>query len=111
MKHFLFLDESGDHGLVNVDPAFPVFVLCGIILSELQYQAVIQKMQGIKKRFWGDRSSVGRLDRLSGCEVCAGLQTGKSRIRCACGEDLYQERATVWTKGVSIKATSPPKRA
>lgn len=55
MKHYLFLDESGDHGLVNVDPAFPVFVLCGIILSEQRYQIVSQRMQDIKKRFWGDK--------------------------------------------------------
>ena len=55
MKHYLFLYESGDHGLVNVDPVFPVFVLCGIILSDEQYQVVTEKMQEIKKRFWGDK--------------------------------------------------------
>lgn len=55
MKHYLFMDESGDHGLVNVDPAFPVFVLCGIILSEEQSEVVIRKMQEIKKRFWDDK--------------------------------------------------------
>ena len=55
MKHYLFLDESGDHGLVNVDSAFPVFVLCGIILSDQQYQAVTEKMQVIKSQFWGDK--------------------------------------------------------
>lgn len=68
MKHFLFLDESGDHGLVNVDRAFPVFVLCGIILSESQYQVVIQKMQGIKKRFWGDKKVIVHSRDIRKCE-------------------------------------------
>ena len=37
MRHYLlFLDESGDHGLANIDTNFPVFVLCGILISEVK---------------------------------------------------------------------------
>lgn len=31
--HHLFLDESGDHSLTRIDPAYPVFVLGGIIVA------------------------------------------------------------------------------
>ncbi|MEX2589990.1 MAG: DUF3800 domain-containing protein, partial [Chitinophagales bacterium] len=34
MRYYLFLDESGDHGLKNIDSGFPVFVLCGVLISE-----------------------------------------------------------------------------
>ena len=32
-KYYLFIDECGDHNLVKYDPAFPVFTLCGILVS------------------------------------------------------------------------------
>lgn len=37
IKYFLFIDESGDHGLKNIDPNFPVFVLSGCIFSKEDY--------------------------------------------------------------------------
>ncbi len=58
MKHFLFIDESGDHGLVSIDPNFPVFVLCGIVISEPNYISINQGLKDLKKRFWGDRKVI-----------------------------------------------------
>jgi len=43
MNYYLFLDESGDHGLKNIDPNFPVFVLCGIVISEPDYNSLIER--------------------------------------------------------------------
>jgi hypothetical protein len=34
MASVLFLDESGDHSLSKIDPQYPLFVLCGVILDE-----------------------------------------------------------------------------
>lgn len=34
MKYYLFLDESGDHGLSSIDGNFPIFLLCGCLISE-----------------------------------------------------------------------------
>ncbi len=53
MNYYLFLDESGDHGLKNIDANFPVFVLCGIIISETEYNNLIRVFNDLKKRFWG----------------------------------------------------------
>lgn len=58
MKHFLFIDESGDHGLVSIDPNFPVFVLCGIVISEPSYISINQGIKDLKKRFWGDKKVI-----------------------------------------------------
>lgn len=54
MKHFLFIDESGDHGLGNIDPSFPVFVLCGIIVSESNYATIKVDFNKIKNEFWNN---------------------------------------------------------
>ncbi len=54
MNYYLFLDESGDHGLKNIDPNFPVFVLCGVIISDTDYQKLRQDFNAIKQVFWGD---------------------------------------------------------
>ena len=54
MNYYLFLDESGDHGLKNIDPYFPVFVLCGVIISDTDYQKLRQDFNLIKQNFWGD---------------------------------------------------------
>lgn len=37
----VFVDESGDHGLDNIDPQFPVFVLAFCIISKATYSRVL----------------------------------------------------------------------
>ncbi len=68
MKHYLFLDESGDHGLVSVDPDFPVFVLCGVIISEQSYLSIGQTMEKIKKKFWGEKKVIFHSRDIRKCE-------------------------------------------
>lgn len=36
-NYVAYFDESGDHGLANIDPTFPVFVLCGIVFETSDY--------------------------------------------------------------------------
>lgn len=55
MEFLLFIDEAGDHGLTTVDPSFPLFVLCGIIVSQDEYKKIELEMSAIKHRFWGDK--------------------------------------------------------
>lgn len=54
MKYYVFLDESGDHGLNNIDPDFPVFVLCGVVISQDNYEEVSNWFDEIKEHFWGN---------------------------------------------------------
>jgi hypothetical protein len=58
MKYYLFIDESGDHGLVNIDQSFPVFVLCGILLSEKSYIELDGLMNSIKEEFWDGKKVI-----------------------------------------------------
>jgi len=54
LKYYLFIDESGDHGLGNIDSNFPVFVLCGIVISEVDYENLRINFNKIKKVFWNN---------------------------------------------------------
>jgi hypothetical protein len=57
MKYCLFIDESGDHGLVNLDPGFPVFLLCGVLLSQEDYSRFQSGFGGLKNHFFGSEAS------------------------------------------------------
>ena len=48
----MFIDESGDHGLKNIDPSYPVFVLCGVLFSKDAYQIADDRVNEIKRKFW-----------------------------------------------------------
>lgn len=51
-EYLLFIDESGDHGLVNIDINFPVFVLCGIIISADNYIILQNQIRDFKNKYW-----------------------------------------------------------
>lgn len=68
MKYFLFLDESGDHGLNNIDPQFPVFVLSGILLTEDSYESLKAEAGKIKQKFWGHKKVIFHSRNIRKCE-------------------------------------------
>src|SRR5690606_424575 len=57
-KYYLYIDESGDHGLVNLDVDFPVFLLCGILISEENYNLIRNKFNVIKGELWGNKEVI-----------------------------------------------------
>jgi hypothetical protein len=51
--YLVFVDESGDHNLVHIDPQFPVFVLLFAILRKDDYvDQVCPRLQRFKFEFW-----------------------------------------------------------
>ncbi|OOW74923.1 3-deoxy-D-manno-octulosonic acid transferase [Xanthomonas axonopodis pv. martyniicola] len=52
--YIVFVDESGDHGMANIDPAFPLFVLSCCLISKRDYMAtVVPAIQRIKFATFG----------------------------------------------------------
>ncbi len=52
--YLVFVDESGDHNLNQIDPQFPVFVLLFAIVSKADYvERVCPALQRFKFEFWG----------------------------------------------------------
>ncbi len=67
-KYYLFIDESGDHGLVNLDPSFPVFLLCAILTSEENYDSIKNNINQIKNKFWDDKEVILHSRDIRKCE-------------------------------------------
>ena len=51
-NHFLFFDETVDHGLTYVDPNFPLFLLCGCLFKESELTSFEEKMNAIRQKYW-----------------------------------------------------------
>jgi hypothetical protein len=50
----VYADESGDHGMVNIDPQYPVFALAFCVIRKADYMAqVVPAMQAFKFGIWG----------------------------------------------------------
>ncbi|MCE5256403.1 MAG: hypothetical protein LLF89_06090 [Spirochaetaceae bacterium] len=51
-RHLLFLDECGTHDMARVDPAFPIFVLLGLLVGETYYaHTLVPRIKALKDRF------------------------------------------------------------
>lgn len=58
MQYQLYLDESGDHGLTTLNHDFPVFLLCGVLVSEIEYIRLRDALNNIKSKFWGQKEVI-----------------------------------------------------
>lgn len=57
--YIVYVDESGDHGLTNIDPEYPAFCLSFCIFHKEAYREhVCPAMQAFKFRYWGHDSVV-----------------------------------------------------
>lgn len=52
-KYYLFIDECGDHNLAQYDPCFPVFTLCGILVSRQNLDALNKAFEDLKIEIFG----------------------------------------------------------
>jgi hypothetical protein len=52
--YIVYADESGDHGLLTIDPDYPIFVLCFCIFRIEDYISdVVPRIQRLKFHFFG----------------------------------------------------------
>jgi hypothetical protein len=58
MKYYLYIDECGDNNLKNFDEQFPIFTLCGIVVSEEKLKWLEHKVQVLKDDFWGNQYTI-----------------------------------------------------
>jgi hypothetical protein len=52
MKYYLFIDETGDHNLSNIDQNFPIFMIGGVLISKKEYLVFQEKIQNFKNKFF-----------------------------------------------------------
>lgn len=54
-EHFtLFIDECGDPNLENFDKTFPLFTLCGILISDRKLPQIEDRIKSLKSELWGN---------------------------------------------------------
>ncbi len=68
MKYNLFIDESGDHGLNNLNPNFPLFLLCGVLVSSEEYERVREGFNSIKRVIWDSEGVIFHSRDIMKCE-------------------------------------------
>jgi hypothetical protein len=50
----VFIDETGDHNLNDIDPTYPIFGLGALLISEKEYKKLDKEMCYIKKHYFSD---------------------------------------------------------
>jgi hypothetical protein len=68
MKYYLYLDECGDHNLANFDPSFPIFTLCGILISEEDNRLLNARIFEMKRTYWGEKKVILHSRDIRKCE-------------------------------------------
>lgn len=57
--YIIYVDESGDHGLVSIDPSYPVFVLAFCIFEKATYGgSIVPAVLRFKYRYFGHDSVI-----------------------------------------------------
>ncbi len=51
--YIVYVDESGDHGLSNIDKDYPIFVLVFCIFKKLDYIKIINSVLDVKFEYFG----------------------------------------------------------
>lgn len=57
-KYYLFIDECGDHNLAKFDTGFPVFTLCGILVSQRNLNSLNKAFEKLKLDIFGTRDVI-----------------------------------------------------
>lgn len=59
MSYIAFIDESGDHGLENIDPASPIFALTAAVYRTDTYlNKDLPAIAAMKHRFWSHEGAI-----------------------------------------------------
>lgn len=82
MKYYLFIDESGDHSLTNINADFPIFALLGLIVDENNYSKMCTQINGLKIKYFHSKDIILHSRDIRKCEgvfsVLFDLNTKKS---------------------------------
>lgn len=68
MTFYFFIDESGDHGLKKLNHEFPLFLLCGILVEQVDYSIFSESFNSIKNKFWGNTNVIFHSRDIRKCE-------------------------------------------
>ena len=95
-NYVLYLDECGDQNLSSFDPQFPVFTLCGVVVSEEQDKLLADRINSLKMDIWNNTNIILHSRDIRKCqngfEVLFDLEVKKRFIESVndiLGDDIY----------------------
>ncbi len=68
MKHYFYLDETGDHGLSFIDQNFPLFLLAGCLFDENELVKMEAEIDEFKLEFFGTTEVILHSREIRKCE-------------------------------------------
>lgn len=68
MKYTLFVDESGDHSLSNINKDFPIFALLGMIIDEESYKKICDQINKFKLKYFNSTDVILHSRDIRKCE-------------------------------------------
>lgn len=66
--HYLYLDETGDHGLSFIDHNFPIFLLCGCLFSQIEMENMKKKVNLFKQKYFNTSNVILHSREIRKCE-------------------------------------------
>ncbi len=57
-RYYLYIDECGDHQLENFNPNFPIFTLCGFLVSGDKLEWLEDSVNSFKREFFNDEGVI-----------------------------------------------------
>lgn len=57
-RYLLYLDECGDQNLATFDPQFPVFTLCGVVVSAEADERMSEMVNALKSDIWNNTNII-----------------------------------------------------
>ena len=95
-NYVLYLDECGDQNLSSFDPQFPIFTLCGVVVSEEQDKLLADRINSLKMDIWNNTNIILHSRDIRKCqngfEVLFDLEVKKRFIESVndiLGDDIY----------------------
>ena len=66
--YYLYLDETGDHGLSYIDRNFPIFLLCGCLFSQNELKNIEEEIDLFKQKFFNTSNVILHSREIRKCE-------------------------------------------
>jgi hypothetical protein len=96
--NYLFIDESGDHNLIQIDNQYPVFVLTEIIIEEKYHnETLVSELKTFKKELFDDEKIILRTADI------ARNKKGFEKIKEPAFRNLFYQRLNNLLDGAEFK--------
>ncbi|OGD17196.1 hypothetical protein A2V47_06260 [Candidatus Atribacteria bacterium RBG_19FT_COMBO_35_14] len=104
--YYLYLDETGGHGLSFIEHNFPIFLLCGCLFSQIEIENMEKKFNLFKQKYFNTSNVILHSREIRKCEGSFQILFGLN-LKAKFYEDMNLIIKNSKFKIISIKIKSP----